>query len=71
MARVLWCCSSVRSIVVVGLGLGDEGKGSIVDALVRQQNIHDVLRFNGGPQAADQRGSDDHPGAMLAAQLAA
>ncbi|MCS6898776.1 MAG: adenylosuccinate synthetase [Myxococcales bacterium] len=39
-------------IAVVGLGFGDEGKGSIVDALARRRNIAAVVRFNGGPQAA-------------------
>jgi len=38
--------------IVIGLGYGDEGKGSIVDYLVRQHNAHTVVRFNGGSQAA-------------------
>lgn len=37
---------------VVGLGYGDEGKGSWVDYLVRKHNIPYVIRFNGGSQAA-------------------
>ncbi len=41
-----------RAIVVVGLGLGDEGKGSVVDALARRHAASLVVRFNGGPQAA-------------------
>jgi adenylosuccinate synthase len=41
-----------RAFVVVGLGLGDEGKGSLVDALVREQGATLVVRFNGGCQAA-------------------
>jgi adenylosuccinate synthase len=41
-----------RAFVVVGLGLGDEGKGSLVDALVREQAATLVVRFNGGCQAA-------------------
>ena len=41
-----------RALVVVGLGLGDEGKGSVVDALVRRHDASLVVRFNGGPQAA-------------------
>jgi adenylosuccinate synthase len=41
-----------RALVVVGLGLGDEGKGTIVDALVRRHQATTVVRFNGGPQAA-------------------
>lgn len=38
--------------IVVGLGYGDEGKGSIVDFLVRDSGAHTVVRFNGGSQAA-------------------
>ncbi len=41
-----------RALVVVGLGLGDEGKGALVDALVREQGATLVVRFNGGCQAA-------------------
>lgn len=41
------------AIVVVGLGFGDEGKGSIVDFLCREQVVAPVVvRFNGGSQAA-------------------
>jgi adenylosuccinate synthase len=36
--------------VVCGLGYGDEGKGSVVDALCSLQTSA-VVRFNGGPQA--------------------
>jgi adenylosuccinate synthase len=44
---------SPRATVVVGLGFGDEGKGSIVDYLVRRDDtVGTVVRFNGGPQAA-------------------
>lgn len=40
-------------VVVAGLGLGDEGKGSFVDAWVRRQSRPGwVVRYNGGPQAA-------------------
>jgi adenylosuccinate synthase len=38
--------------IVVGLGFGDEGKGSMVDHLVRRTGTRLVVRFNGGPQAA-------------------
>ena len=38
--------------IVVDLGFGDAGKGSIVDALVRRTDAHTVVRFNGGAQAA-------------------
>lgn len=41
-----------EAIIVVGLGFGDEGKGSIVDYLVRQKNAKLVVRYNGGSQAA-------------------
>jgi adenylosuccinate synthase len=42
-----------RATVVVDLGFGDAGKGSIVDFLVRQdEQVGTVVRFNGGPQAA-------------------
>ncbi len=41
-----------KAIIVIGLGYGDEGKGSIVDYLARKYNAHTVIRFNGGPQAA-------------------
>ena len=38
-------------VVVVDLGFGDAGKGSITDALVREKKAHTVVRFNGGAQA--------------------
>jgi adenylosuccinate synthase len=38
--------------VVVGLSFGDEGKGTIVDSLVRQHEAKLVCRFSGGAQAA-------------------
>lgn len=38
-------------ILVGGLGYGDEGKGSIVDYLVRTKKAGVVIRFNGGAQA--------------------
>jgi adenylosuccinate synthase len=40
-----------RATIVVGLGFGDCGKGSIVDYLARSGAVHTVVRFNGGPQA--------------------
>jgi adenylosuccinate synthase len=42
----------MRAILVAGLFFGDEGKGSIVDSLVREMNAKLVVRYNGGPQAA-------------------
>lgn len=41
-----------RGLAVVGLGYGDEGKGTIVDYLVREKNAKIIVRFNGGSQAA-------------------
>jgi adenylosuccinate synthase len=41
-----------QNFIVVGLGFGDEGKGSIVDYLVRKVENPLVVRFNGGAQAA-------------------
>lgn len=38
--------------IVLGLGYGDEGKGTIVDALTRRTGARVNVRFNGGPQAA-------------------
>lgn len=40
-----------RAIIVVGLGNGDEGKGSLVDYFVRKEGARQVVRFNGGAQA--------------------
>lgn len=38
------------AFLVAGLGFGDCGKGSIVDALVRAYNSDLVVRYNGGAQ---------------------
>jgi len=38
--------------IVVDLGFGDAGKGTIVDSLVRKTGTKIVVRFNGGCQAA-------------------
>ena len=51
--------SAARAFVVVGLGFGDEGKGSVVDALVRRHGATLVVRFNGGCQAAHHVVSPD------------
>ena len=40
-----------RASVVVDLGFGDAGKGTVVDFLVRDRSAHTVVRFNGGAQA--------------------
>ena len=37
--------------LVAGLGYGDEGKGSIVDYLVKREKARTVVRYNGGAQA--------------------
>lgn len=41
-----------RALIVTGLLYGDEGKGSIVDHLVRRTEARLVVRHNGGAQAA-------------------
>ncbi|PMR58711.1 adenylosuccinate synthetase [Verrucosispora sp. ts21] len=38
--------------VVVDLGYGDAGKGTVVDWLCATRPVHTVVRFNGGAQAA-------------------
>lgn len=38
--------------IVVDLGFGDAGKGGVVDHLCRRNDVHTVVRFNGGAQAA-------------------
>jgi len=46
--------------IVIDLGFGDAGKGSIVDALARwNHNTSAVVRFNGGAQAAHNVVTDD------------
>lgn len=44
--------ASPRAFVVLGLGFGDEGKGSITDYIVRKHGARTVVRFNGGHQAS-------------------
>jgi adenylosuccinate synthase len=41
-----------HAILVIDLGFGDAGKGTVVDHLVRRTESTAVVRFNGGPQAA-------------------
>lgn len=43
---------SSTAILVADLGYGDAGKGSIVDYLTRTTDVHTVVRYNGGAQAA-------------------
>jgi adenylosuccinate synthase len=40
-----------RHTIVVDLGYGDAGKGTVVDWLCASQPVHAVIRFNGGAQA--------------------
>jgi len=40
-----------RAILIQGLGYGDEGKGTTVDWLCREENVKLVVRYNGGAQA--------------------
>jgi adenylosuccinate synthase len=39
-------------VIVVDLGYGDAGKGTVVDWLCATRPVHTVVRFNGGAQAA-------------------
>lgn len=39
-------------VLVAGLGFGDEGKGTVTDALTRWHEAHTVVRHSGGAQAA-------------------
>ena len=41
-----------QAFIVVGLGYGDEGKGTVTDYLTRKFQAHTIIRFNGGSQAA-------------------
>ena len=41
-----------RALILVGLGFGDEGKGTMTDFLARTNRAHTVIRYNGGSQAA-------------------
>lgn len=44
--------SQRKAFVTVGMGYGDEGKGQVVDHLVREHGAHTVMRYSGGAQAA-------------------
>ena len=41
-----------KATIVIDLGFGDSGKGTIVDYLARTSRVSAVVRFNGGAQAA-------------------
>ncbi len=41
-----------RFYIVVDLGFGDAGKGSLVDYLAQTRNASAIIRYTGGPQAA-------------------
>lgn len=41
-----------KAYIIVGMGYGDEGKGTMTDFLCRYHNAKLVVRYNGGPQAA-------------------
>src|SRR5690348_15526550 len=41
-----------KAILVQGLAFGDEGKGACVDALTRSFPVDQIIRYNGGCQAA-------------------
>lgn len=43
---------SQQAILLADLGLGDSGKGTLIDYLSRETDAHTVIRYNGGPQAA-------------------
>ncbi|MGI5322014.1 adenylosuccinate synthetase [Actinomadura nitritigenes] len=46
-------------VIVVDLGFGDAGKGTVVDHLCRTSPVTAVVRFNGGAQAAHNVVADD------------
>lgn len=45
--------------IVIGLGYGDEGKGTITEYLTRREKAGLVVRFNGGSQAAHHVVTDE------------
>ena len=48
-----------EAVVVVDLGCGDQGKGTVTDAFVRARGAHAVVRYNGGAQAGHTVVTDD------------
>lgn len=51
--------ASRAAVVVVDLGFGDAGKGTLVDWLVRTRGARTVVRFHGGAQAGHNVVTDD------------
>lgn len=49
----------MTAVVVVDLGFGDSGKGTVVDFCVRAMGADLVVRFNGGAQAGHNVVTDD------------
>lgn len=59
-----------KAFIVVGLGFGDCGKGSIVDYICRRENASLVVRYSGGAQCGHNVVTPDgrrHPFAQLGA----
>ena len=50
---------TVEAWIVVGLGFGDCGKGSVTDFLVRDRGARLVVRHGGGAQAGHNVVTDD------------
>ncbi len=48
-----------KARIIVGLGFGDEGKGTMTDFLCRHGNADLVVRYNGGSQAAHNVVTDE------------
>ncbi len=48
-----------HDVVIVDLGFGDQGKGTLTDFLVRDLGARLVVRYNGGAQAAHRVVTDD------------
>jgi adenylosuccinate synthase len=51
--------ANARRVIVVDLGFGDAGKGTVTDYLVRELGATAVVRFNGGAQAGHTVVADD------------
>src|ERR1700753_412070 len=43
---------SGKVFLLAGLGFGDEGKGTIVEALTHRHKAHTIVRYNGGAQTS-------------------